>query len=72
MGFEVRREKQPDVCESRVYLTVALVQAMWTVWTVALVQCINVALVQAGNLHVGIFFLSSYHLVHLPALLASY
>lgn len=54
MGFEVRREKQPDVCESRVYLTV------------------NVALVQAGNLHVGIFFLSSYHLIHLPALLASY
>lgn len=54
MGFEVRREKQPDVCESRIYLTV------------------NVALVQAGNLHVDIFFLSSYHLGHLPAILASY
>ena len=42
LGFEVRREKQPDVGESSRYLTV------------------NVALVQAGNLHVDIFFLFSY------------
>lgn len=54
MGFEVRREKQPNVGESSRYLTV------------------NVALVQAGNLHVDIFFFFSYHLGHLLATLASY